>query len=1249
MALNVLTLLPSLYHVQKALENYTLKYGSTVYLDPNDDPRAKVKPSISKNENLFKTISRNLIAYYHGKVAIRNEWDSKKSAADTYFGLLTTVLTIVIILAIVFVFAPWAYGGFFADYIPDIASLDLNGVKKWWTEMVQSYKSLYYVINPDDGKAESVPLSACILALFIILLFLCLGYMLYFTVKLWQNTTQNNARLYNLVNHVESDEVQKVVHLFQVQDMDNDGIFLENARPTIAYTYAVNNPNIQVVIDKQTPDQDIREYLGSNVNSPNPIETMKAFLSRTNDNKQVYPFSVNDNTKPPWIDPFLLKNQIQSMDLYGQLDRIAAAMAYLKGFMMRSTDDVYSNIPSTITAEARKSLQAAIADGILNGCTVVGDLAAGAVGAGGGNQSTCQDCFAAAMDSVKYVGASFNPATSNCTLIGTASNGVQDAIVYTGPNSYMTLIKNTGSFIGITSSTMGTASNFTGVCGSNSEGCIVVAGGSTYSNYIAPGATYKTALKPSAGAAPVLTTCAVGQGDCSPGYSYPSSGTGLTFYTSASNIVSQGADKAQARLKSVVVAVTTLKTWTVNNIVQTIIATDTTNTFTMDQNDANAIIAIIQKAVGNSYSQISGPLTDVLTEVPFVLAQKMNDATLGVKTGGVQYIPFERFQGKIGAMDSRAFVTSFVYNLDEVRATSHGISDLYVRYGMSGANLQFYKEMRERGLDWLMGGLILGWAIVGIWMCKKAGAEINALKPEEPLPAKKDEPTQCPPTGDPACLAALMNVGANVLGLEGVGTTDEHSNKPANGGAKEIKGKQDILDNFKTFIENYEKNISIDTLFPNYYQANKKDFDENLLQTNEDYKLLTSVPVINDKSRPINTIVSYVVFLDKMRRYLIRTKLPIKNYENIFSKILDFLKETLKSDSDLERQKTILIILEKIKHPYDPNILFNSHIEIQKNNTLDDHSRTKTLESVDQASQNEENKSKASIIIKHATNFLFITCGMLVLFFMLKYTHDTKSATEKYDLSTMEQNASTLTTDSQQCIESLYSDMIANDYFGIKKSTSPNALPNPYVSETLIIDPYGTANTTAEPRIDKVFDTIVVGSTVSSSVKLKVDNRAALDMLYNNIIEMITAYDKCNSIFALQGERLPFPVMELTLYLIVIAVALVALYIVGEQLNGFENPKEASDLQRDANILMKLDGNGEIPKPNLPEAARVNKWHDKLPFKGKGMTEFVKLGGCAVIIVLTVLFIVQLQKDGSMYAGSLQSNFGATQDCSSTI
>ena len=186
MALNVLTLLPSLYHVQKALENYTLKYGSTVYLDPNDDPRAKVKPSVSKNENLFKTISKNLIAYYHGKVAIRNEWDSKKSAGDTYFGLLTTVLTIVIILAIVFVAFPAGWG-LKVEYNP-------GPTEGFWDPIFQSFKSLYYVRNPDNGNLESVPLSACILTLFIILLFLCLGYMLYFTVKLWQNTTQNNAR-----------------------------------------------------------------------------------------------------------------------------------------------------------------------------------------------------------------------------------------------------------------------------------------------------------------------------------------------------------------------------------------------------------------------------------------------------------------------------------------------------------------------------------------------------------------------------------------------------------------------------------------------------------------------------------------------------------------------------------------------------------------------------------------------------------------------------------------------------------------------------------------------------------------------------------------------------------------------------------------------------------------------------------------------------------------------------------------------
>ena len=286
---------------------------------------------------------------------------------------------------------------------------------------------------------------------------------------------------------------------------------------------------------------------------------------------------------------------------------------------------------------------------------------------------------------------------------------------------------------------------------------------------------------------------------------------------------------------------------------------------------------------------------------------------------------------------------------------------------------------------------------------------------------------------------------------------------------------------------------------------------------------------------------------------------------------------------------------------------------------------------------------------------------MLVFYFMLQYTSTTKKAKDDFNFRTMEQNANNLVSDANTCMDTLYGDLVTNNYYGIANNKATGVAPNPYASASIVIDPYGfAANAHTEPELNMVYDTIVAGSKLSSSIKLMVSNQSSLDTLYASLINIITSYDKCNSIFALQGERLPFPIMELSLYLIVIVVSLYVLYIIVVDLElqaNYNTRKSIGGYIGDhAKELFDPPATDKTEKLSDDEKKAAKAEQDKLcekamnlavtkPLSSESYRSCYKIGGCAVVITITGLFINMLQQNGDNYMRDMQSNFGSTHDC----
>jgi hypothetical protein len=159
-----------------------------------------------------------------------------------------------------------------------------------------------------------------------------------------------------------------------------------------------------------------------------------------------------------------------------------------------------------------------------------------------------------------------------------------------------------------------------------------------------------------------------------------------------------------------------------------------------------------------------------------------------------------------------------------------------------------------------------------------------------------------------------------------------------------------------------------------------------------------------------------------------------------------------------------------------------------------------------------------------------------------------------------------------------------------------------------------------------------------------VSNSSSLPDIYTKLTEIIDSYDKCNSIYSLANSKMPFPIVEVTMYAIVLVVCIVVITMVimkykpGESISAVLLAKRANDLVDD----LVDDDLGKNSTKKRPDG---NQPPEKTNEATDNQMLAIKISSIILILVICGLFVATLSQNTTSYASKLYSNYGQNDMC----
>jgi hypothetical protein len=283
--------------------------------------------------------------------------------------------------------------------------------------------------------------------------------------------------------------------------------------------------------------------------------------------------------------------------------------------------------------------------------------------------------------------------------------------------------------------------------------------------------------------------------------------------------------------------------------------------------------------------------------------------------------------------------------------------------------------------------------------------------------------------------------------------------------------------------------------------------------------------------------------------------------------------------------------------------------------------------------------------------------ALLIIYFLLRVVNNKKNVLMEFNQSQMDANSTKLKNAAANSIQILYEDLVTHNYYGIQSNTPINGFE--VVDANIVIN--ASTPGTAVPEIKQMFNKIASRTLINSSIIVKLSNQASLEAIYNNYVTILDAYANCNSLFALQSERMPFPIVEIILFSMILLISLYTLYLVVNQFEPKENWENYDFVTRCLNkkeVVNQADKNKyaalgtkdqqfvmEIYDKQNPSHATSDMANSD-DVKANNMRKAgIKIIGCAIMVTVVGLFISVLENNATSYQTSLYTNFGSSGGC----
>jgi len=657
-------ILPSLYSIQKLLENQQNKYGGTL-LDSVDSSTSTKQPSKNIADDFFSQLMKSLIQFNGSCMSVYETYKSKCYAARSYLTLI-----IMLILAVI------AFAFFYYSNL---------------------IKTIKIQVKPKGCRSEAMT-SIINEGLNIIIVILLVIYVFFISVSVFKKNMKIYQTVYNVPNnpHFSGDlfiesQIHQITDLFVLEKIPNfnETPVFTSTCPAIPYlacklkgwntcTGSITNASVGNIIDnmKTIAIKTAASNVGGCQFNPSLVLPSTKCMSclQNSCGQTLTGSSVPDleaalykSSRVPSgpIDPYMLYRKLQRYDIAFQVARITDSVSYFNNFLLKENDMIAasSSIEDTMTNGIINLLSVNYCRitnlNISNSCKSLGITL---------STFTSDECHAQCISNSNYVASVFNTKSYQSTVYTSAE--FQNMVFVNAPNdTSLDVVVKYGTFANIAcvlnsnnSSNLSTF-NYTNsanqICDLSYDqfqiGCFN-SNAAFHCNPMPQTQSYSDLF--------------INQNILSAPFPTYINLMTIDFGTDAS-------------IKATVPATfASLKNVYVQSAVNFMQQTDPTLSFTLTDKVIANITAKLTTFYNVSFSTIAVSLSDILDQTNVKINQ-LKYAGIDPSNPLTKYITYNRFLSKFAALDQESFLNEFLYNVDEIRHTSSGLNNLYNIYDYS--------------------------------------------------------------------------------------------------------------------------------------------------------------------------------------------------------------------------------------------------------------------------------------------------------------------------------------------------------------------------------------------------------------------------------------------------------------------------------------------------------------------------------------------------------------------------------------
>lgn len=264
--------------------------------------------------------------------------------------------------------------------------------------------------------------------------------------------------------------------------------------------------------------------------------------------------------------------------------------------------------------------------------------------------------------------------------------------------------------------------------------------------------------------------------------------------------------------------------------------------------------------------------------------------------------------------------------------------------------------------------------------------------------------------------------------------------------------------------------------------------------------------------------------------------------------------------------------------------------------------------------------------INKGLKYLLILVFIIISYLVFKSVSTKDKKIKEYNRMIIETNGTIIVNNSRNLMQILYDDL-SKDRYNISSSINKINLA-PFIKKDIIIN---TSNQktfkTQGVTEDEFFDVIAQHTMVSDSVKVKLNDSAKTEEVYNLLVQTLEAYEKCNTIASSQTPVMPLPIFQIVTYCVLIAITLGVIYYIMTELKPVKNFQDTMKLKA---IIDRAETKHQIAKPDIDLFENADD-----PLNDVYTMNFVKIVGASLVVMFAILFAVQIEQNTNQFTTAL--------------